>query len=167
MCHDPSVQGRCREQARRAEQVRNHCYGPAPRRTPVSTAHAFSFFAPCLSQLLHRAQRCLAFPAHAHHSGCQALQTIACSPGEDDRSPCPVMLCPQSPPVSICSEYFPRNRVFLATYSMACSPGRTVRYLQNPPLVLLFVVSYIICHPAVYLFATAPRPLLLLISFPK
>lgn len=103
MCHDPRVQGRCREQARRAGQVRNHCYGPAPRRTPVSTAHAFSFSAPCLSQLLHRAQCCLAFPAHPSFRSpspianllapwpCQALQTIACSPGEDHHSPCPVV----------------------------------------------------------------------------
>lgn len=52
---------------------------------------------PCFSQLLHRAQRCLPCPCPSFRSPspitnllapwpCQALQTIACSPGEDDHS---------------------------------------------------------------------------------
>lgn len=93
MCHDPFVQGRCREQARPAEQVRNHCHGP------VSTPHAglhcpcfFSFFlfvrslsftvaSPCPTQ------RSLPCPCPSFRSPspianllapwqCQALQTI-------------------------------------------------------------------------------------------
>lgn len=117
MCLDPSVQGRCREQARPAGQVRNHCDGPAPRRTPVSTAHAFSFFAPCLSQLLHRAQRSLPCPCSSFRSPSPIANSLAWPgfanyslfPGEDDHSPCPVMLSSQSPPVSIFSEYSPKK----------------------------------------------------------
>lgn len=101
MCHDPSpLQGRCREQARPAEQVRNHRHGFGlhARAKQVSTALVSFFFFPCLlSQLLHRVP---SFPVHALSMPvpcpssrpspianllapwlCQALQTIACSPG--------------------------------------------------------------------------------------
>lgn len=80
-------------------------------------------------------------------------------------SRCPFRLCSQSPPVSLHTRYFPTNKVFVATYPWPVDRARTV--LVSPPLVLLFVVSYLFQRVAAYcpVLSIPPQSSTLLLPF--
>lgn len=143
------LQGRCREEAQPTEQVRNHRYGPAPRKAyPQSMLFSFSS-SPCVPHsrftVLEGPCPCPSFRSSPPSPTLPGCANCSLLPG---RTIVRALACLSVLPVTACfilDRYFPRNKVFLAAYPWPVRLGR--RYYQyllvSPQPALLSTVSYL------------------------